>query len=104
MQQILGPELTVENLACRDGANASSAGCFADLLVTQCGWARPPPTRVPIEYPFVWRKGLLNGYSSTGVSLWDSLMFGRVLEYSCRQLSFGGGSCIAVCEADELSA
>ena len=44
------------------------------------------------EYPFVWAKGLLNGYSSTrygtrpcsGVSLWDSLMFGRVLEYSLR--------------------
>ena len=24
-------------------------------------------------------KGVLNGYSSTRVSLWDSLMFGRVL-------------------------
>ena len=26
-------------------------------------------------------KMVLNGYSSTCVSLWDSLMFGRVLEY-----------------------
>ena len=33
------------------------------------------------RYPFVWGKGVLNGYSSTRVSLWDSLMFGRVLEY-----------------------
>ena len=31
-----------------------------------------------LEYPFVWRKGVLNGYSSTRVSLWDSLMFGRL--------------------------
>ena len=30
------------------------------------------------RYPFVWRKGVLNGYSSTRVSLWDSLMFGRL--------------------------
>ena len=28
------------------------------------------------EYPFVLGKGVLHG-----VSLWDSLMFGRVLEY-----------------------
>ena len=34
-----------------------------------------PSTR---RYPFVWRKGVLNGYSSTRVSLWDSLMFGRL--------------------------
>ena len=33
------------------------------------------------RYPFVWVKGVLNGYSSTRVSLWDSLVFGRVLEY-----------------------
>ena len=31
---------------------------------------------VPFEYPFVWENGVLNGYSSTRVSLWDSLMFG----------------------------
>ena len=43
--------------------------------------ARPPPPVVPLTYPFVWRKGVLNGYSSTGVSLWDAPMFGRVLEY-----------------------
>ena len=30
------------------------------------------------RYPFVWRKGVLNGYSSTRVSLWDSLMLGRL--------------------------
>ena len=34
-----------------------------------------------LEYPCVWVKGVLNGYSSTRVSLWGSLMFGRVLEY-----------------------
>ena len=37
--------------------------------------ARPA---LPLEYPFVWRNGVLNGYSSTRVSLWDSLMFGRL--------------------------
>ena len=31
-----------------------------------------------LEYPFVRGKGVLNGYSSTRVSLWDSLMFGRL--------------------------
>ena len=31
-----------------------------------------------LEYPFVWVNGVLNGYSSTRVSLWDSLMFGRL--------------------------
>ena len=30
-------------------------------------WARPPPSTR--RYPFVWRKGVLNGYSSTRVSL-----------------------------------
>ena len=30
------------------------------------------------RYPFVWRQGVLNGYSSTRVSLWDSLVFGRL--------------------------
>ena len=35
----------------------------------------PPSTR---RYPFVWRKGVLSGYSSTRISLWDSLMFGRL--------------------------
>ena len=30
------------------------------------------------RYPFVWRKGVLNGYSRTRVSLKDSLMFGRL--------------------------
>ena len=38
--------------------------------------ARPPPSSR--RYPFVWRNGVLDGYSSTGVSLWDSLMFGRL--------------------------
>ena len=36
---------------------------------------------VHLEYPFLWGKGVLNGYSSTRVSLWNSLMFGRVLEH-----------------------
>ena len=54
-----------------------SAGAFS---VCQ-HMARPPPTRVPRGYPFVWRNGVLNGYSSTRVSLWDSLTVGRVLEY-----------------------
>ena len=31
-----------------------------------------------LRYPFVWREGVPNGYSSTRVSLWDSLMFGRL--------------------------
>ena len=31
-----------------------------------------------LRYPFVWGKGVLNGYSSKCVSLWDSLMFGRL--------------------------
>ena len=34
-----------------------------------------------LGYPFVCFVGVLNGYSSTRVSLWDSLLFGRVLEY-----------------------
>ena len=33
---------------------------------------------VPFRYPFVRGKGVLNGYSSTRVSPWDSLMFGRL--------------------------
>ena len=44
---------------------------------------KPPVTSRPSalstrRYPFVWGKGVLNGYSSTRVSLWDSLMFGRL--------------------------
>ena len=34
-----------------------------------------------LSYPFVWVQWVLKGYSSTRVLLWDSLMFGRVLEY-----------------------
>ena len=37
---------------------------------------------VPLSTLLYRDKVVLNGYSSTGVSLWDSLMFGRVLEYS----------------------
>ena len=44
-----------------------------------CSFARP--VRVPLSTPFALRKGVLNEYSSTRVSLWDSLMFARVLEY-----------------------
>ena len=36
------------------------------------------PPESTLEYPFVWGKSVLNGYSSTRVSLWDSLMFGRL--------------------------
>ena len=43
---------------------------------------RPCAARGTLGYPFVWVKRVLNGYSSTRVSLWDSLMFGRVLEYT----------------------
>ena len=42
--------------------------------------ARPPPL-VPVGTLLYGEKGVLNGHSSTRVSLWDSLMFGRVLEY-----------------------
>ena len=31
-----------------------------------------------LGYPLVWMEGVLDGYSSTRVSLWDSLMFGRL--------------------------
>ena len=41
--------------------------------------ARPPPL-VPLG-TLCMGKRVLNGYSSTCVSLWDSLRFGRVLEY-----------------------
>ena len=39
-----------------------------------------PPSRglSTLVYHFVWGKGVLNGCSSTRVSLWDSLMFGRL--------------------------
>ena len=80
------------------------AGGFCSPCVGQLGTSRsnaidiydvarrrhPGPTC--LLYPFVRGKGVLNGYSSTHVSLWDSLMFGRlamdsllfgrVLEYS----------------------
>ena len=56
--------------------------CWAPMinLVTHPLWG-PSFALSTRRYPFVWRKGVLNGYSSTRVSLWDSLMFGRVLEY-----------------------
>ena len=31
-----------------------------------------------LRHPFVWERGVLNGYSSTRVSLWGLLMFGRL--------------------------
>ena len=51
-----------------------------DLEVKNLGGFVGPssPTRVPLEYPFVWRGGVLNGCLSTRVWLWDSLMFGRL--------------------------
>ena len=36
------------------------------------------PPHSTLEYPFARDKGVLNGYSSTRVSLWASLMFGRL--------------------------
>ena len=46
-KQILGPELSVEGLACRDGVNTSNAGCFVDVLATQAGWGHT-------QYPATW--------------------------------------------------
>lgn len=47
VQEILGPELSMANLACRDGVNVSNAGCFTDILVTQAAWGHTP-------YPPSW--------------------------------------------------
>ena len=41
-------------------------------------WQGPSFALSTLRYPFAWRKGVLNGCSSTRVSLWDSLMFGRL--------------------------
>ena len=49
-----------------------------DVLISALAEARPSPRRVPLGAFFVWTKGVLDGYSSTRVSLWDSLMFGRL--------------------------
>ena len=46
-----------------------------------CASALAPATTSYPLVPFCMGKGVLNGYSSTRISLWDSLMFGRVLEY-----------------------
>ena len=43
---------------------------------TSYGPSSPPENT--LAYPFVLQKGVLNGYSSTRVSLWDALMFGRL--------------------------
>ena len=53
VEEILGPELSVANLACRDGANASNAGCFADILVTQAGWGHTQ--YAPSWFSPLWR-------------------------------------------------
>ena len=50
--------------------------CSRRCGISSARMARPPPSTR--RYPFVWRKGVLNGYSSARVSLWDSLMFGRL--------------------------
>ena len=36
------------------------------------------PRLSTLQNPFVWRRGVLSGYSSTRVSLWDSLLSGRL--------------------------
>ena len=46
--------------------------------VCGCPYAGSSFALSTLRYPFVWRKWVLNGYSSTRVSLWDSLMFGRL--------------------------
>ena len=46
--------------------------------VAGCFFGGPSFALSTLRYPFVWMKGVLNGYSSTRVSLWDSLMFGRL--------------------------
>ena len=45
------------------------------------GTKGPSSALSALMYPFVGRKGVLSGCSSTRVSLWDSLMSVRVLEY-----------------------
>ena len=57
-------------------AHALSVPMFASTSAVTAAQVRTAiSTR---RYPFVWRKGVLNGYSSRRVSLWDSLMFGRL--------------------------
>ena len=45
---------------------------------SQSGLGGPSSAPSTRRYPFVWLNGVLNGYSSTRVSLWDSQMFGRL--------------------------
>ena len=70
------------NVLCNNGCTsqtcASNSHSWRYLSQHNPGPSSALSTR---RYPFVWGKGVLNGYSSTRVSLWDSLMFGRVLEY-----------------------
>ena len=67
------------------------ASVLFDGLLTR-SW--PVLRLVPRRYPLVWRKGVLNGYSSTRVSLWDSRMFGRVLSRVLKRVlvQAGGGA------------
>ena len=46
--------------------------------------------RCTLEYPFVWRKGVLNGYSSTRVSLFCMVkwVLKGVLEYARLAMGF----------------
>ena len=50
--------------------------CCRTKAARSAGPSCPPLST--LEYPFVWTKGVLKGYSSTRVSLWDSLMVGRL--------------------------
>ena len=54
-------------------------------------WARPPPS-VPVGALLYDEKGVRNGYSSTRVSLWESLMFGRLAMGPLQGLGQGRGA------------
>ena len=49
-----------------------------DALYAERAEARPALPRVPLSARLYGERGVLNGYSSTRVSLWVSLMFGNV--------------------------
>ena len=61
----------------RAAAGAQALGGWRGVDAGGAG-AGPSSALSTLRYPFVWMKGVLNGYSSTRVSLWDSLMFGRL--------------------------
>ena len=62
---------------------AKARGASSHTYIKTSSHPTPPGLYlVPLSILLCGDKGLLNGYSSTGVSLWDSQMFGRVLKYS----------------------